>query len=227
LWTLDPARLVLQSLKIGKPFIAVYIKYRLNLFGFGASSDILEAQPDFSFKGCNFGLRDQHVALRWVSQNISAFGGDPERITVGGQSAGGNSVHALVLEAKQNPGKPLFQRAIIQSGAMGTVGPISIAEADQRWKSLYEHVQVTQRTPKEQVDFLRDMSEADLVRAAGELGWFSFPLVTENKTLTETPNGQWRLVLEPRSDYGSLDSIEGSIDILIGDCDAEVRAPFL
>ena len=123
-------------MKVGKPFLAVYINNRLNLFGFGASSELLETQSGTSFNVGKFGLQDQHMALPWVSESISAFGGDPERIAVAGQSAGGVSVHAQVLEAKFDPRKPPFQRAIVQSGALGTVGPITMEEADARWLHL-------------------------------------------------------------------------------------------
>ena len=220
---LDPTRLVLRSLELEKPFIAVYINYRLNIFGFGASSQLLDAQSDSTFKGCNLGLCDQYVALQWVSQNISAFGGDPDRITIAGQSAGGISVHAQVLNAKSRHAKPPFQRAIIQSGAVGTVGPISMNEADQRWGKLCQHLQITEKSGNEQIAFLRDITAPDLVRVAGELGWFVFPLVTDNKTLTARSDGGWEFVLGPKPGSTSqITSIE-PIDVLIGDCDAEVR----
>lgn len=67
------------------------------------------------------------------------------------------------------------------------------------------------------------MPASDLVRAAGEMGWFIFPLVIDNKTLTETSDGQWRSTLGPEPDhYTKVSSIE-PLDILVGDCDAEVK----
>lgn len=86
----DPTNLVLQSLNTGKPVIAVAMNYRLGLFGFGASSAMLKQQSSGEFRGLNFGLRDQKVALQWISENISEFGGDPRKVTIGGQSAGGS-----------------------------------------------------------------------------------------------------------------------------------------
>jgi carboxylesterase type B len=163
------------------------------------------------------------VALQWVAQKISAFGGSPDRITVGGQSAGGVSVHAQVLEAKSNQGKPLFQRAIIQSGAVGTVGPISMDEADQRWRGLCQYLQIAEKIPEERIDFLRDMTDSDLVRVAGEMGWFSLPLVEDDKTLTKIADGSWRFFLGPQSDTASQTANVGPIEVLIGDCDGEVR----
>jgi para-nitrobenzyl esterase len=81
----------------------VSFNYRLGAFGYLAHPEI----------GCNFGLQDQTAALRWVRENIESFGGDPERVTVFGQSAGGHSVRML-LSCPAALG--LFQRAILQSG---------------------------------------------------------------------------------------------------------------
>ncbi len=81
----------------------VSINYRLGAFGY-------LAHPEF---GGNFGLQDQIAALRWVRENISQFGGDPECVTIFGQSAGGHSVRML-LSSPLTEG--LFHRAICQSG---------------------------------------------------------------------------------------------------------------
>ena len=69
--------------------VVVTINYRVNLFGFLSHPEITKEYPEQS---ANFGFWDQRKALEWVYKNISAFGGDPEQITIGGQSAGGGSV---------------------------------------------------------------------------------------------------------------------------------------
>ncbi len=84
--------------------VCVTINYRLGLFGFLDTGD----------GHTNVGLRDQLSALTWVRDNIAAFGGDPERVTIGGESAGGMSVGAL-LASPLSAG--LFRGAIMQSGA--------------------------------------------------------------------------------------------------------------
>jgi para-nitrobenzyl esterase len=81
-----------------KGVVVVTINYRLG---------------DFGFKGGNYGLRDQIAALRWVQRNIARFGGDPERVTIFGESAGGMSVGALMVSPIA---RGLFQRAILESG---------------------------------------------------------------------------------------------------------------
>jgi para-nitrobenzyl esterase len=87
--------------------IVVSVTYRLGLFGYLATG---------TGRPANLGLLDQLEAFRWVQRNISAFGGDPERVTAFGQSAGGDSV-AHLMATPEAPS--LFQRAIIQSAPLG------------------------------------------------------------------------------------------------------------
>lgn len=81
----QPGGLILQSVKIGRPVMHVALNYRLGVFGF-AQSDALEKEGSE-----NAGLRDQRLAIEWVHKNIATFGGDPEKITIFGQSSGGES----------------------------------------------------------------------------------------------------------------------------------------
>lgn len=90
--------------------VVVTVNYRLNLFGFLAHPELTGNQPDAP---TNFGLLDQQAGIKWVLRNINAFGGDPNNITICGQSAGGGSV-LQHLTAPSNKG--LFQKAVIMSG---------------------------------------------------------------------------------------------------------------
>lgn len=91
--------------------IVVSFNYRLGALGF-LSHPALEAESEAGISG-NYGLLDQVAALTWVKDNIRAFGGDPERITIAGQSAGGMSVCAHLVSPRS---EGLFQGAIVESG---------------------------------------------------------------------------------------------------------------
>ena len=101
-----------------KGVIVVTTNYRLGVLGFFAYAE-LTAESDHHFSG-NYGLLDQIAVLQWVRKNISAFGGDPDQVTIFGQSAGATSVSYLMASPLA---KGLFQRAIGESG--GGTGGIS------------------------------------------------------------------------------------------------------
>ena len=88
--------------------VVVSIAYRLGVFGFFSHPDLV-TQP----VAANFGLWDQLAALRWIQRNIARFGGDPQRVTVFGESAGAGNI-AMLMVAPQARG--LLHRAIVQSG---------------------------------------------------------------------------------------------------------------
>ena len=95
--------------------ILVSVNYRLNAFGFLAHPELTKEASAHGEIGANFGLLDQQAGIRWVKRNIAAFGGDPENITVFGQSAGGRSTWMQVTSPTN---KGLFRKAIVQSGAL-------------------------------------------------------------------------------------------------------------
>lgn len=98
--------------------ILITVSYRLGALGFFAHPDLSAASPN-GISG-NYAISDCIQALRWVQKNAAAFGGDPENITIFGQSAGGALVQALITCP---PAKGLFQRAIVQSaGGLSTLG---------------------------------------------------------------------------------------------------------
>ncbi|KAJ7116490.1 alpha/beta-hydrolase [Mycena epipterygia] len=101
----DPTRILQRSVALNKPIIFVSTNYRLNTFGFLSSASV--APQDL-----NVGLLDQRQALVFVQENIKAFGGDPTKVTIWGQSAGAGSVEShFVFPAPQ----PLFRAGIADS----------------------------------------------------------------------------------------------------------------
>ncbi|KAI3620874.1 alpha beta-hydrolase [Moniliophthora roreri] len=117
------------STQIGYPTVIVTCNYRLGWFGFLASDDICADREAFGGGNGNQGLGDQHNALKWVVKHIKAFGGDPENITIFGQSAGALSVDMHL----HSPHRHLFKRAILMSGT----APICGYYTEEQYHILY------------------------------------------------------------------------------------------
>lgn len=155
----NPAEMEFDGERLARRgIVVVTVNYRLNVFGFLAHPQLTKEQPEAP---SNFGHLDQQAGTRWVKRNIAAFGGDPDNITIGGQSAGGMSVSAQ-LTSPQNEG--LFQRAIIQSGLMANVygGGLfparTFADAEQAGVMFFEHlgVKTLEEARKLKADYIRD-----------------------------------------------------------------------
>ena len=111
--TVEPREEGTNFVRENPDVILVYIEYRLGVFGFFHLSHLPDGAdyPDAQ----NLGLMDQMMALKWIHNNIAAFGGDPGNVTIFGQSAGGGSVSLLpLIEGSHN----YFQRVIAQSGSV-------------------------------------------------------------------------------------------------------------
>ena len=111
--TVDPSYELQGFVKENPDVIAVSIEYRLGVFGFFHLSHLPDGKdyPDAQ----NLGLMDQVMALKWVHENIASFGGDPENVTIFGESAGGGSVSQLPLIEGSHK---YFKRVIAQSGGI-------------------------------------------------------------------------------------------------------------
>ncbi|EXK27416.1 hypothetical protein FOMG_16222 [Fusarium oxysporum f. sp. melonis 26406] len=115
--------LVKESVSMGAPIIGVSINYRISGWGF-LNGAVVNAS-----RVANLGLHDQRLALHWIHENIGAFGGDPTRITIHGESSGAISVghHLLAYGGRDDR---LFHAAIAQSG--GPLSPSSFLTLDQQ-----------------------------------------------------------------------------------------------
>jgi para-nitrobenzyl esterase len=102
-----------------KGIVFVSINYRVGIFGFFAHPQLTKESSNHT--SGNYGLLDQVAALQWVQKNIAAFGGDPNNVTIAGQSAGSMSVNCLVASPLT---KGLFEKAIAESGAFLVSSPI-------------------------------------------------------------------------------------------------------
>ena len=101
---MPPISAIAQELAQAGPCVVVSINYRLGVLGF-------YTDPDIGITG-NFAIKDQQLALRWVQDNAAALGGDPTRVTIFGQSAGGASILTHLLAPTS---WPMFHQAIMQS----------------------------------------------------------------------------------------------------------------
>lgn len=142
--------------------VVVTVNYRLNVFGFLCHPEITAEAPGAP---ANFGHLDQQAGTQWVKRNIAAFGGDPDNITIGGQSAGGGSVLSQ-LTSPQNEG--LFQKAIIQSGLItelypGNFVPLikrTLENEEQEGSKFFDFLGVKSLAEARKLDaeFIRDRS---------------------------------------------------------------------
>jgi para-nitrobenzyl esterase len=153
-----------------KGVVLVTINYRLGVFGFFSHPELTK-ESEHHASG-NYALMDQAAALRWVQKNIAGFGGDPQRVTVFGDSAGSSSIANLMGSPRA---KGLFQRAVGESGAwMGlSLTPArTLAEAEQAGLKIAESLHSADAWMS-----LRAMPAEDLLkagRAGGPVidGWF-------------------------------------------------------
>ncbi|CAG2054512.1 unnamed protein product [Timema podura] len=145
---------------LGEGVIVVTFNYRLGVLGFLSVND--------SDVAGNAGLKDQVAALRWVNANIARFGGNPNKVTIFGESAGGAGIHYQVLSPLS---EGLFHQAISQSGA--AINPTAFSEStNERAFRLGSALGLKTNDGQKLVDFFRTLSAAQLI-------------ASQNKGLTE------------------------------------------
>lgn len=155
--------------------VLVSINYRLGPLGYFAHPALTRAASKGEALG-NYGLMDQIAALKWVQRNIRAFGGDPKRVTVFGESAGAMSTLALLATPST---KGLYKQAMVQSGG-GWFPPVTLADREAEGLKAVSAMGV--ETPD--AARLRALSATDLVaKIGGNFGPF-----VDGKLMTETPS---------------------------------------
>lgn len=160
-----------------KGVVAVTVNYRLGIFGFFAHPELTKESSHHA--SGNYGLMDQSAALKWVQQNVAAFGGDPKRVTIAGESAGSFSVSAQVAS-------PLSQNLI--AGAIGESGAMFGATLAAQPREEAENVGVAFATEQKAKDLatLRAMS-AQAILDATKPNPFRFGLVIDGYFLPKSP----------------------------------------
>lgn len=160
-----------------KGVVVVTVNYRLGVFGFLAHPE-LSAEASYKASG-NYGLLDQALALQWVKDNITAFGGNPNQVTIAGESAGSISVsYQMASPLSRN----LIHGAIGESGAgiRPTLAPVSLSEAEAVGKEFLEKAGVNS------IAEARKLSAKDLLEIYQESRRFGFPVVIDHHFLPKT-----------------------------------------
>lgn len=160
-----------------KGIVVVTVNYRLNIFGFFAHPG-LSAESPYKASG-NYGLLDQNAALKWVQQNINAFGGDPGKVTIAGESAGSISVSVHMASPLS---RELISRAIGESGASitPTLPPVPLEEAEKTG------LEFAQKAGNYTLSQLIEMSTLKLYEIYNESKRFGFPLVIDGYFLPKS-----------------------------------------
>jgi para-nitrobenzyl esterase len=157
--------------------VALTVNYRLGAFGFFAHP-ALTAESPFQASG-NYGMLDQAAALAWVRRNIAAFGGDPQRVTIAGESAGSYSVSVQMASPLS---RHLIAGAIGESGAvMGLTPPPTLGEAEAKGQALAAQLNATT------LDQLRAVPAATLLEAAGRKDAPQFGVIVDGHVLPQAP----------------------------------------
>jgi len=160
-----------------KGIVAITVNYRLGIFGLFAHPELTKESPHQS--SGNYGLMDQTAALRWVQQNIEAFGGDPKKVTIAGESAGSISVSAQMASPLA---KNLFAGAIGESGSLlGALPPVPLNKAEQSGLDFAKSVGANSLAE------LRAIPADKLLQAASKFGAFRFPMTIDGYFFPKNP----------------------------------------
>jgi para-nitrobenzyl esterase len=160
-----------------KGIVSLTVNYRLGVFGFLAHPALTLESPQKA--SGNYGLLDQQAALVWVKENIAAFGGDPNRVTIAGESAGSIAVSALMASPLS---KNLFAGAIGESGSiMGTLSPVKLAEGEKTGEQFATFVSAPS------LSALRAMPADELLDATVKPGVPRFPIIVDGYFFPKNP----------------------------------------
>ncbi|HTB10302.1 MAG TPA: carboxylesterase family protein [Bryobacteraceae bacterium] len=160
-----------------KGIVAVTVNYRLGVFGFLAHPELTKESPHHV--SGNYALLDQNAALQWVHRNIAAFGGDPRKVTIAGESAGSIAVSAQMASPLS---KDLIAGAIGESGSiMGALSPVPLAKGEEAGAKF------ATAAGKPDLASLRETSADQLLEIAGKRGGPRFSPVIDGYFFPESP----------------------------------------
>jgi para-nitrobenzyl esterase len=160
-----------------KGIVALTVNYRLGIFGFMAHPELTKEAP-YKASG-NYALLDQHAALEWVKQNIAAFGGDPRKVTIAGESAGSIAVSAQMASPLS---KDLIAGAIGESGSvLAALAPVALAQGEEQGTKFAATMSASDLAA------LRAIPAQQLLEAAGKQGMPRFSPTIDGYFFPESP----------------------------------------
>src|SRR5947209_8460773 len=160
-----------------KGIVAMTINYRLGVFGFMAHPELTKESPHHA--SGNYALLDQHAALEWVKRNIAAFGGDPNKITIAGESAGSIAVSAQMASPLS---RGLIAGAIGESGSiLGALSAVPLAQAEE------QGVKFAKAAGADSIAALRAMTTEQIFQLAGKPGTPRFSPDIDGYFFPESP----------------------------------------
>lgn len=162
--------------------VVVSINYRLGVLGYLAHPE-LSAESGSGISG-NYGLMDQIEALEWVKRNIGAFGGDPENVTVAGESAGALSIMLLMTSPKA---KGLFDKAIAQSAYMVSMAPLR-GSANGHLSAEEAGVAYAGRMGVDGIEELRALPSDRLIEQSIQAGFVPFGIIDDVYLTAQMPD---------------------------------------
>ncbi|KAJ4245723.1 hypothetical protein NW762_013847 [Fusarium torreyae] len=214
----DGTGLVNYGVSLNQPFIFVAVNYRVGGFGFMPGKAIKDEGSG------NLGLLDQRMGLEWVADNIATFGGDPDKVTIWGESAGAISVFdqmALFDGDNKYKGKPLFRGGIMNSGSVVPCEPLDGVKGQAIYDQVLETAGCAGKS--DTLECLRDLEYTDFLNAVtsvpGILSYSSLALSylprPDGRTLTDSPDalalsGKYAavpMIIGNQEDEGTLFSI--------------------
>ncbi len=159
-----------------KGIVAVTVNYRLGVFGFFAHPELAKESPHRA--SGNYGLLDQSAALQWVQKNIAAFGGDPKKITIAGESAGSYSVSAQMASPLS---KNIIAAAIGESGSLLGSATASLNEAEKKGVDFAANLKANT------LGDLRAIPAEQLLKATATGGFGRFPICVDGYLFPKSP----------------------------------------
>lgn len=208
----DASKLIQAGINAGKPIVYVAVNYRLGAFGWLGGREIKEAGL------ANLGHYDQILGLQWVQDNIAQFGGDPDKVTLFGTSAGSISAFNLIVARDGNlsyNGKRLFRAAIMDSGSIVPTDPIDSPKPQNIFNNVVKAAGCSGADDK--INCLRGLDYNTFLYASTSVpGLFDYPSVA----LSYIPRPDGELLTASTDDLAATGKM-APIPFIIGDQEDE------